>query len=276
MNWMMTVLSPWPAARTASPRDAVVFPFPFPVYTWTYPFPIRPSIMSPLPVESPRDHQALDLGGPLVDRGHPDIPQVALHRVFPDVAVPAQYLHRRVARAVPGLGGEDLGHRRLLRIRDGPFLQARGAENEQLGGIDLGRGIVELPLDRLEIAHPLPTLNPGVPGSTRKALIFRGDFCVSARTIETQACAPFVMKTFEPSRTKCPPSSRANVDSPPASEPPPPPLKAPPPPPPRGEFAPPPMSVPAPPPPAGAPPPATSRRAMVYATGPASDPPKEA
>src|SRR3990172_6859721 len=203
MNWMMTVLSPWPAARTASPRDAVVFPFPFPVYTWTYPFPIRPSIMSPLPVESPRDHQALDLGGPLVDRGHPDIPQVALHRVFPDVAVPAQYLHRRVARAVPGLGGEDLGHRRLLRIRDGPFLQARGAENEQLGGIDLGRGIGELPLDRLEIADRLPELAPVLR-------VLRGG---------GKGRGGLVMKTFEPSRTKCPPSSRANVDSPPASEP---------------------------------------------------------
>ena len=61
--------------------------------------------------------------------------------------------------------------------------------------------------------------NPGVPGSTRKALIFRGDFRVSAMTIVTQALAPFVMKTFEPSRTYPSPSSRANVESPPASEP---------------------------------------------------------
>ena len=64
-----------------------------------------------------------------------------------------------------------------------------------------------------------PTENPFVPGSTRKALTLRGDFCVSAMTIVTQACSPFVMKFFDPSRMNPSPFSRANVDRPPASEP---------------------------------------------------------
>ena len=37
MNWTMETRSPWPTARRARPRAAVVFPLPSPVWTMTSP-----------------------------------------------------------------------------------------------------------------------------------------------------------------------------------------------------------------------------------------------
>ena len=49
----------------------------------------------------------------------------------------------------PGLGGEELGHARLeVRARAG-VLEPRGADRQQAGGVDLGRHVGELELDRL-------------------------------------------------------------------------------------------------------------------------------
>src|SRR4030067_802115 len=65
-----------------------------------------------------------------------------------------------------------------------------------------------------------PTEYPGIPGSTRKALIrFFGSFSVTAMTMVTPAREPVVMNPLLPFRTYASPSRRATVEIPKASDP---------------------------------------------------------
>src|SRR5262249_14834927 len=74
-----------------------------------------------------RDHEALDLGGALVDLHDARIAVEAFDRVFLHVAVAAVDLDRLVGDPVRGLAGVELGHRRLARERTSAILEPRRA-----------------------------------------------------------------------------------------------------------------------------------------------------
>src|SRR3569832_2273389 len=91
------------------------------------------------PEDRPRDHEPLDLARALVDLGDLRVPVVALDRELLGVAVAAEDLDRLGRLAAGDLRREELGLRALLGMRAAPLLEPGRAEDEQPGGVDLGR-----------------------------------------------------------------------------------------------------------------------------------------
>src|SRR6185437_6985396 len=108
------------------------------------------------PEDRAGDDEPLDLARSLVDLGDLRVAVVALDRELLRVAVAAEDLDR-LARLPPRhLGGEELGLRAGLGVRQVVLLQPRGAVDEQAGGVDLRRHVGELVLDGLERRDRLP------------------------------------------------------------------------------------------------------------------------
>src|ERR1019366_2545488 len=84
--------------------------------------------------QPPRDDHALDLGGALHDLEHLGVAEGAGHRVLAHDAVAAMDLDRLVRRLHGPLGGEQLGHRRLLVERPALVLQLRRVVEHQARG----------------------------------------------------------------------------------------------------------------------------------------------
>jgi len=91
----------------------VVFPFRSRVRLHV-PLADVPGAHRTLPQEGPRDHEALDLGCPLVDRAHPERPENGAPRGNRSrTRYPPSTWTALSARPVPGLRREDFRHRRL-------------------------------------------------------------------------------------------------------------------------------------------------------------------
>src|SRR4051794_32115456 len=103
-----------------------------------------------LPQQRPRDHQPLDLRGPLVDLGDLGVAVVALGRELLRVAVAAEDLDRLARLAARNAAGEQLGLRALDGVRAAGVLQARRAPDQRARRLDLRLHVGELVLDRLE------------------------------------------------------------------------------------------------------------------------------
>src|SRR5207249_6471545 len=102
-----------------------------------------------------RDHEALDLAGPLADPHELGGALHALHRQVAHVADPAVDLDRLVGDPVRGLAREQLGHRGLLDEREPGILEHRSVVDEQPRRLDLGRHVGEHELHRLEVRDRL-------------------------------------------------------------------------------------------------------------------------
>src|SRR5690348_7265249 len=83
-----------------------------------------------------RDDEALDLARAFVDLHDARVAVVALDRVFLHVAVAAVDLDRLVRDPRRGLGGVQLGHRRLAPERALRVAHPRGAADEQARALD--------------------------------------------------------------------------------------------------------------------------------------------
>src|SRR5437762_12254777 len=86
---------------------------------------------------------------------------MALDREILKVAVPAEYLERRIGRARRGLGRVELRLGRRLGEPQPRVRKGRGAVHKQTGRVELGPGTREAPLDHLEVgdrSSELPAL----------------------------------------------------------------------------------------------------------------------
>src|SRR2546426_9417867 len=110
--------------------------------------------------DAPCDHQALNLAGSFVDLRDLGVAEVALHRELLRVAVAAEDLDRLGRLAARLLGREELRLGALLLVRLTLLLQPRRPVREQPRGVDLGRHVRELELDRLELGDPPSELTP--------------------------------------------------------------------------------------------------------------------
>ena len=135
-----------------------------------------------VPEDLARDHEPLDLARALVDLGDLRVAVVALDRELLRVAVAAEDLDRLRGLAPRHLGREQLRLRALLGVRRAGRLQPRRPIDEQARGVDLGRHVGELPLDRLEVRDALTervallrVLARDVVGRLRDAERLRGD-----------------------------------------------------------------------------------------------------
>src|SRR4051794_35218137 len=101
------------------------------------------------------DHHALDLRGALADQEQRRVAVEALDLVLLRVAVAAVDAEALLDALLAGLRGEQLGHAGLeVRARAG-VLHPRGLAGYEAGGLDLGRHIGELELDRLMLGDRL-------------------------------------------------------------------------------------------------------------------------
>src|SRR4051794_11107162 len=104
----------------------------------------------------PRDDDALDLVGALVDLGDLGVAHVALDRILLDVAVAAEDLDGLDGDAHRVVGGEELGHRAVLGQRGLAAVGHRARLVEQLArGGGAGLHVGELELDRLQVEDRL-------------------------------------------------------------------------------------------------------------------------
>src|ERR1019366_1595235 len=101
------------------------------------------------------DHHALDLRGALSDQQQWGVAVEKLDLVLLGVAVAAVDAKALLDAEATGLGGEQLGHPRLEVRANACVLQARRAQSEQPGGVDLGGHVGELELDRLVLCDRL-------------------------------------------------------------------------------------------------------------------------
>src|SRR5262249_52333182 len=102
-----------------------------------------------------RDDDPLDLARPFVNLRDLRVTVVALDRELSRVAVAAEDLDRLAGLAARYLRGQELRLRARLRHTHALVLQRSGAVDEQPGGVDLGRHVRELELDRLVLGDAL-------------------------------------------------------------------------------------------------------------------------
>src|SRR4051794_16421881 len=103
----------------------------------------------PLRAQRAGDHHLLYLVGALADREDLRVPVEAADRVLLDVAVAAVDLDGLVGRAYGQAARLELGLRRRQPERAAAVLEHGGLVDEQPRGLDLGRHVGELGLDRL-------------------------------------------------------------------------------------------------------------------------------
>src|SRR5258708_1576525 len=78
-----------------------------------------------------RDHQPLNLAGAFADGAQLHVAIEFLHRVILEEAVPTMNLHGFIGHANRGLGGKQLGHRRLLVHVAAIVFHPRGTQRQQ-------------------------------------------------------------------------------------------------------------------------------------------------
>src|SRR3954447_366485 len=123
-----------------------------------------------LPQNLPRDHDPLDLAGPLTDLADLGVAHHPLHRILVGVAVAAEDLHRLGGGPHGQLGAEELGHRRLLLERPAVLLEPGGMVEQVGPGLDLRRHIGQLEADPLEAAdRPAELL--ALPGVAQRLVV---------------------------------------------------------------------------------------------------------
>src|ERR1700710_472 len=101
------------------------------------------------------DHNALDLGGALADQEQGRIAVEALDLVLLRVAVAAVDAEALLDALLAGLRGEQLGHPGLEVGARAGVLHPRRLAGDEAGGLDLGRHVGELELDRLVLGDRL-------------------------------------------------------------------------------------------------------------------------
>src|SRR3954447_1886736 len=101
------------------------------------------------------DHHALDLGSDLADQEEGRVPVEALDLVLLRVAVAAVDAERVLHDLLAGLRGEQLRHAGLEVRALAGVLEAGGLAGEEACGLDLGRHVRELELDRLVLRDRL-------------------------------------------------------------------------------------------------------------------------
>src|SRR5690606_15001543 len=116
---------------------------------------IRPDSVGKRAEGLPRDHQALDFAGALVDLLDPRVPVVPLDRELVDVAVAAVDLDRAITDALRGLAGEELGHGGLAGEGALGLLQRGRAKAEQLRDREIGLHIRQELTDGPEVRDGL-------------------------------------------------------------------------------------------------------------------------
>src|SRR5438477_6361764 len=113
-----------------------------------------------LGAERARDHHLLYLVGALADREDLGVAVEAAHGVLLDVAVAAVYLHGLLGAAHGQAPGLELRLRGAEAEVAPGVLLARGLVDEQPRGLDLGRHVGELHLDRLKARARLAEDSP--------------------------------------------------------------------------------------------------------------------
>src|ERR1700709_2013080 len=118
------------------------------------------------------DNQALDLGGSLADQKQRRVTVEALDLVLLRVAVAAVDAEALLDALLAGLRGEQLGHPGLEAGARAGVLHPRRLAGDEAGGLDLGRHVGELELDRLVLGDRLAeglSAPPGTPGGLEGA-----------------------------------------------------------------------------------------------------------
>src|SRR4029078_7559113 len=100
----------------------------------------------------PRDHDPLDLAGPLADLADLGVAHHPLHRIFGGIPVAAEDLDRLGGAPHRQFGAEELGPRRLLLEGAAVLLEPGGMVQEVGAGLDLGVHVGELEAHPLEAA----------------------------------------------------------------------------------------------------------------------------
>src|SRR3954454_23474087 len=101
------------------------------------------------------DNHALDLRGPLADQEQRRIAVEALDLVLLRVAVAAVDAEALLDALLAGLRGEQLGHPGLEVGTGAGVLHARRLAGDETGGLDLGRHVGQLELNRLVLGDRL-------------------------------------------------------------------------------------------------------------------------
>src|SRR4051812_29757329 len=101
------------------------------------------------------DHHALDLRGSLADQQQRRVAVEALDLVLLRVAVAAVDAEALLDALLAGLRGDQLGHAGLQIGTHAGVLHPRRLTGDEAGGLDLGRHVGELELDRLVLGYRL-------------------------------------------------------------------------------------------------------------------------
>src|SRR5436190_15000755 len=101
------------------------------------------------------DNHALDLGGALADQEQRRVAVEALDLVLLRVAIAAVDAEALLDALLAGLGGQELGHPGLEVGALAGVLHPRRLAGDEPGGLDLGRHVGELELDRLVLGDRL-------------------------------------------------------------------------------------------------------------------------
>ena len=102
------------------------------------------------------DHQPLNVGRALIDRGDAHVAIDALDGEVVEIAVAAVDLDGRRADLFSHLRGEQLGHRCLLEAGAAFVAQARGVQHHQLGRLQRRCHVGQAEGDRLMLDDRLP------------------------------------------------------------------------------------------------------------------------
>src|SRR5215510_14606926 len=116
---------------------------------------------TPLAEHRARDDVPLDLAGPVPDPLDPRVAPEPLDREVAHQAHAAEDLHRLVGDPAEHLRGVELGHRGVGVAHPALVEPPRGAQGEELGGLDLGGHVREAEADALEPPDRLAELLPG-------------------------------------------------------------------------------------------------------------------
>src|SRR5438045_5527010 len=107
-----------------------------------------------------RDHDALYLARPFIDRGRASVAGVPLDGVVAHVPVAAEYLHRGVRGALCHLARVELGHRGFAGERPALVAEPGRAKREKARGREIAVGLGEPEAKSLEIRDRTAELLP--------------------------------------------------------------------------------------------------------------------